>query len=315
MDVYEAIRTRQSIRRYRPDPVPDEVLNRVLDAMRLAPSAGNLQPWRFVVVRDAATRERLAKATSGQEWIAHAPLIVVACGWKARAYSKMGGYWSSVAVDVTIAFDHLTLAAAAEWPGWRGPNRDGTSPNTGLLKEWPADGPQRLWEVNTIGKGFSSVAVSGGPIYITGIVDGNLVLFAFDTEGKPKWRTDCGAVFTRSYPGARSTPMIDNGKLYDSKKALLTDADWHCVEAMFKLNSLDAANDKWNADGELRGWFDGKLVIERTDIIFRTTDFPRMKLNQFLLAPYFGRGLLPHAQKLWIDELAVGTQRIGPLSR
>ena len=104
-----------------------------------------------------------------------------------------------------------------------------------------------------------------------------------------------------------------NGKLYDSKKALLADANWHCVEAMFKLNSLDVANDKWNADGELRGWFDGKLVIERTDVIFRTTDFPRMRFNHFLLAPYFGPGLLPHAQKLWIDELAVGTKRIGPL--
>jgi nitroreductase len=117
MDVYEAIRTRQSIRRYRPDPVPDDVLDRVLNAMRLAPSAGNLQPWRFVVVRDAAMRERLAKASSGQEWIAHAPAIIAACGWKERAYSAMGGYWSSLAVDVTIAFDHLTLAAAAEGLG------------------------------------------------------------------------------------------------------------------------------------------------------------------------------------------------------
>ena len=105
-----------------------------------------------------------------------------------------------------------------------------------------------------------------------------------------------------------------NGKLYDSQEALLDDANWHCVEAMFKLNRVDVGNDKWNADGELRGWFDGKLVIERTDIIFRTTDFPMMKLNQFLLAPYFGRGLLPHAQKLWNDELAVGTRRIGPVS-
>jgi predicted amidohydrolase len=104
-----------------------------------------------------------------------------------------------------------------------------------------------------------------------------------------------------------------NGKLYDSRQALLTDANWHCVEAMFKLNSVDSGNDKWNADGELRGWLDGKLVVERTDVVFRTADFPKMKLNQLLLAPYFGPGLLPHAQKLWIDELAVGTRRIGPL--
>ncbi len=117
MDVYEAIETRQSIRRYSPDPVPEEVLNRVLDAMRLAPSAGNLQPWRFIVVTDPAVREQLAEATDRQQWIAHAPVIIAACGWEDRAYSKMGGYWNSLAVDVTIAFDHLTLAAAAEGLG------------------------------------------------------------------------------------------------------------------------------------------------------------------------------------------------------
>ena len=48
-------------------------------------------------------------------------------------------------------------------------------------------------------------------------------------------------------------------------------------------------------------------------MVLRSTDFPKMKFNQFLMAPYFGPGLLPHAQKLWIDELAVGTKRIGPL--
>lgn len=64
-----------------------------------------------------------------------------------------------------------------------------------------------------------------------------------------------------------------------------------------------------------RGWYDGKLVVEHTDVILRSTDFPNMKFNQFLMAPYFGPGLLPHAQKLWIDEMVVGTKRIGPLPR
>jgi len=117
VDVYEAIQTRQSIRRYKDDPVPDEVLNRVLDAMGLAPSAGNKQPWRFIVVRDAAMREQLAQASNRQEWMAHAPIIIVACGWEGRAYSGMGGYWNALPVDVAIAFDHLTLAAAAEGLG------------------------------------------------------------------------------------------------------------------------------------------------------------------------------------------------------
>lgn len=104
-----------------------------------------------------------------------------------------------------------------------------------------------------------------------------------------------------------------NGKLYDSQQVLFNDDKWHCVEAMFKLNTVDTATGKWSRDGEIRGWFDGKLVVEHTDVVFRTVDFPNMKFNQFLLTPYFGPGLLPHAQTLWIDELAVGTERIGPL--
>ena len=104
-----------------------------------------------------------------------------------------------------------------------------------------------------------------------------------------------------------------NGKFYDSREVLFQDDQWHCVEAYFKLNSLDLANDRPNPDGIVRGWFDGKLVIDHTDVVLRSTDFPQMKFNHFLMAPYFGPGLLPHPQKLWIDELAVGNQRIGPL--
>jgi hypothetical protein len=101
-----------------------------------------------------------------------------------------------------------------------------------------------------------------------------------------------------------------NGKFYDSKESLFIDDKWHSVEAMFKLNTLDLDRDKPNADGIVRGWFDGKLVVESTDVIFRSTDFPNMKFNQFLLTPYFGPGLLPHEQSLWIDELVVATKRV-----
>jgi predicted amidohydrolase len=105
-----------------------------------------------------------------------------------------------------------------------------------------------------------------------------------------------------------------NGKNYDSQDVLFKDDAWHCVEAMFKLNSLDPDRDRANADGVVRGWFDGRLVVERTDVVFRSIDFPKMRFNQFLLAPYFGPGLLPHEQTLWIDELAVGTERPGPIT-
>ena len=105
-----------------------------------------------------------------------------------------------------------------------------------------------------------------------------------------------------------------NGQFFDSQEVLFDDDQWHLVEAMFKLNSLDREADRPRADGELRGWVDGRLVIERTDVVFRSTDFPDMKFNQFLMLPYFHHGV-PHDQTLWIDELAVGTQRIGPVGQ
>jgi hypothetical protein len=106
-----------------------------------------------------------------------------------------------------------------------------------------------------------------------------------------------------------------NGTFWDSEKVLFADDAWHCVEAQFTLNTLDRKADKPNADGVVRGWFDGELVIDRKDVVLRSTDFPEMKFNQFLLLPYFGPGLLPQEQTLWIDELAVGTERLGPLPK
>jgi hypothetical protein len=105
-----------------------------------------------------------------------------------------------------------------------------------------------------------------------------------------------------------------NGQFFDSKDVLFNDDKWHLVEVMFKLNSLDLAQDRPRADGELRGWVDGRLVIERTDVVFRSADFPDMKFNQFLMLPYFHHGV-PHDQTLWIDELAVGTGRLGPVGQ
>ncbi len=105
-----------------------------------------------------------------------------------------------------------------------------------------------------------------------------------------------------------------NGVFFDSRDVLFRDDRWHCVEAMFKLNSLDGKKDRPNADGVVRAWFDGKQVVDRTDVVLRSTDFPGMRFNQYLLSPYFGEGLLPHEQTLWIDDLAVGPKRLGPVA-
>lgn len=112
-----------------------------------------------------------------------------------------------------IALTSPVFATDSDWPGWLGPNRDGKSLDTGLLKQWPAEGPKLLWKVDGIGVGFSSVAVSGGKVYISGDRDGKLIISAFDLNGKPLWTADHGR--GRGGPdGSRSTPVIDNGDLY-----------------------------------------------------------------------------------------------------
>ena len=105
------------MRRYSPRPIPEDTLPRLRDALRLAPSACNLQPWRFIFVTDQKLRAELAQAANQQTFIAQAPLIVVACGFPEQAYKGMGGDGNSVDVDLAIALDHLTLAAVAEGLG------------------------------------------------------------------------------------------------------------------------------------------------------------------------------------------------------
>jgi len=115
MDFHEVVRTRRSVRGYRPDPVEDEKLTRILEAARLAPTAANRQPFFFYVVRDAVRRSELARAYN-QEWFTEAPVIVCACARPGEAWRRGDGK-NYADVDTTIAMDHLVLAAAAEGLG------------------------------------------------------------------------------------------------------------------------------------------------------------------------------------------------------
>jgi nitroreductase len=117
MSVLEVIRQRRSVRAYKKDPIPEETLIRVLEAARLAPSGKNLQPWKFVIVQHSVLKKKLAKASNDQDFIADAPLIVVACGFPDECYRAMGRYMKSWPVDVTIALEHLILQAQEEGLG------------------------------------------------------------------------------------------------------------------------------------------------------------------------------------------------------
>jgi nitroreductase len=115
MEFYEVLRTRRSIRKYKSDPVEEEKLERILEAVKLAPSAKNNQPWHLIVVRDKSVKLALKDAYP-RDWFYTAPLIICACGDPAQAWIRRDGK-SYLDVDVAIAFEHLILAAAAEGLG------------------------------------------------------------------------------------------------------------------------------------------------------------------------------------------------------
>ena len=110
MELIEAIHARRSIRKFQDRPVEDEKLFAVLDAGRLAPSAKNMQDWRFIVVRDEVARSKLAVAARDQKFVAEAPVVVAACG---TSDLVMTCGQPTYAIDVAIALDHMTLRAAS----------------------------------------------------------------------------------------------------------------------------------------------------------------------------------------------------------
>jgi nitroreductase len=117
VEFYKVVRTRRSIRDFKQDPVPDDVLGKIFEVVRVAPSGSNRQPWRFILVKDPALRKKVAEACGGQMWMTEAPVIVVGCGSDIK-YNR-GGWMGdkSVLVDVAIGFTHLILAARAEGLG------------------------------------------------------------------------------------------------------------------------------------------------------------------------------------------------------
>ena len=113
MDFFDVVRERRSVRHYRPAPVPRQKLDRLWEAVRWAPSACNLQPWRFLVIKSPLYRSRLSGIL--QDWALGAPLIVVALGSRVNAWQRDSE--SIHPIDVAIATEHLVLAAAAEGLG------------------------------------------------------------------------------------------------------------------------------------------------------------------------------------------------------
>jgi nitroreductase len=109
MNVFDAIRKRSSVRSFMNKPIEDEKLVAVLEAGRLAPSAKNLQEWRFIIVKDHKTRRKLAYAANAQMFVGEAPVVIVACAVTDEHVMSCGQL--CYPINVAIALDHISLAA------------------------------------------------------------------------------------------------------------------------------------------------------------------------------------------------------------
>lgn len=116
MEFQDLIRRRYSVRAYRPDPVEEEKLTRILEAVRLAPTAANRQAFRVMVIQTKGREEELRRVY-GREWFTQAPLVLAVCALPAEGWVRKFDGWNAAEVDATIAMTHIVLAAAEEGLG------------------------------------------------------------------------------------------------------------------------------------------------------------------------------------------------------
>src|ERR1700752_2713040 len=141
--------------------------------------------------------------------------------------------------------------AGANWPQWRGPNRDGVSKETGLLKQWPAEGPPLVWKAIGAGRGYSSFSVANGRLYTMGLRGDREFVVAFDiANGKEVWATPHGGAFRNDRgDGPRGTPTLDGDKLYAlGGNGDLSSLDLKTGKVVWTMNVLQkfgGSNIKW----------------------------------------------------------------------
>jgi outer membrane protein assembly factor BamB len=141
--------------------------------------------------------------------------------------------------------------SAGDWPQWRGPNRDGISKETGLLKQWPAGGPPLVWKATGAGGGYSSFSIVNGNLYTMGLRGDREYVIAFSTAtGKEVWATPHGSAFRNDRgDGPRGTPTVDGERLY----ALGGNGDLSCLDiktgrsiwTMNVLSKFGGSNTRW----------------------------------------------------------------------
>jgi outer membrane protein assembly factor BamB len=149
----------------------------------------------------------------------------------------------------SAAADGLIASPEPDWPQWRGPRRDGISDEKDLLSSWPEDGPELLWKIDGLGKGWSCPIIVGQRIYITGDLGDDLVIFALNRSGAVQWKVKNGRAWKGPYPGARACCVYSEGRLYNmnahGRVVCLDAASGRELWAVNILERFDSKNITW----------------------------------------------------------------------
>jgi outer membrane protein assembly factor BamB len=165
-------------------------------------------------------------------------------------------------VIIILALACVGMSYAQEPTTWRGPTGDGIYPESGLLKEWPASGPEILWSFEELGQGHSSAIVANGFLYTSGMSNNQGSLFKFDLNGKVIYKKSYGPEFAESYHGTRGTPVIVGDKIYllsgHGKLVCFNELNGDILWSKDLFRDFDGSNIQWGVNETLV--VDGNII-------------------------------------------------------
>jgi len=149
------------------------------------------------------------------------------------------------------------------WPQWQGVNHDNISPDKGLLKSWPKEGPKLLWKFDDCGKGYSTVSIADGTIFTAGDFGDDAVVIALDMNGKLKWKGKGGRGWKASHPGSRGTPTYNDGMVYYlSGSGSIVALDAKTGATVWEVDTTSSYGAKWGSWGLAESLYvDGDNVL------------------------------------------------------